>query len=504
MKAISAATLAAVAFLTLALPAATTNTCHCGLNPVGNRTNASYADTTTNLTWNPGYTSNDCLTAHAYDDAGNTLGDANSAPQYAYDWENPLTGGLVNGKTISIMYDGDGNRVRKTVTPNGGAAVTTRYLVDDRNLTGYAQVIEESDGSGQVQRMYGYRLDLLGQVQALNGQWVTNYYGYDGLGSVRLLTDGNGAVTDTYTYDPYGNLAYANGQTPNLYLYTGEQMDPDLGMYYLRARYYQPELGRFWNLDSFEGWQEETLSLHKYLYARNNPANRIDPSGHEDVASLSITMGIQAGLAGSAYGAYSAHRTGGNVWAGAGVGFAAGFAGGYFLGPLPAAAFQTKAAIATFSALAAYQINNAINLAYAGYYDLAFIEGAMGFAIPFALRPAAAMRVTPSAGTIKIFRGVHGRHPRLAEARNGEAVPLGGHADPAAHNFGDVESVYTSWSTDRSVAAYRARLYEGEGQVGVVLELQVPRAKIIDSPDVFEEAEILLRGRFTGATVTNP
>jgi len=82
------------------------------------------------------------------------------------------------------------------------------------------------------------------------------------------------------------------------YLYTGEQIDPDLGMYYLRARYYQPGLGRFWNTDSYEGRQEEPLSLHKYLYCHGNPINGTDPSGHDLVGSISaMSISIQINAA---------------------------------------------------------------------------------------------------------------------------------------------------------------------------------------------------------------
>ncbi len=70
-----------------------------------------------------------------------------------------------------------------------------------------------------------------------------------------------------------------SGGTANRYLYCGEQFDPDLGMYYLRARYYQPQTGRFWTMDTFQGDQEDTLSLHKYLYCEANPIDGIDPTG---------------------------------------------------------------------------------------------------------------------------------------------------------------------------------------------------------------------------------
>lgn len=81
----------------------------------------------------------------------------------------------------------------------------------------------------------------------------------------------------------------------NNYRYAGEQWDGDLGLYYNRARYYAPELGRFWSMDSYEGSQGDPLSLHKYLYASANPVNRIDPSGHADFALGSVLSAIGIG-----------------------------------------------------------------------------------------------------------------------------------------------------------------------------------------------------------------
>src|SRR5205823_6899594 len=118
--------------------------------------------------------------------------------------------------------------------------VATKYLVDDRNLTGYAQVLEEIIGSA-VQRVYTYGLNRISQSQASG----TSFYGYDGHGNVRLLTDTTGAVTDRYDYDAFGNVIGQAGTTPNAYFYSGEQLDPNLGSYYLRARYLSQSTGRF-------------------------------------------------------------------------------------------------------------------------------------------------------------------------------------------------------------------------------------------------------------------
>ncbi len=80
-----------------------------------------------------------------------------------------------------------------------------------------------------------------------------------------LLTDVSGNVTDVYDYDAFGNLIQQGGNTPNLYLYAGEQFDPDLQLYYLRARYLNPDTGRFWTRDPFEGFLDDPASLNGYL-----------------------------------------------------------------------------------------------------------------------------------------------------------------------------------------------------------------------------------------------
>jgi RHS repeat-associated protein len=101
-----------------------------------------------------------------------------------------------------------------------------------------------------------------------------------GHGSVRYLTGLTGAVTDTYDYDAFGNLISSTGTTPNNYLFAGEQSDPALGIYYNRARYYDQRIGRFWTIDTWEGNDDEPLSLHKYIYAQANPVDYLDPSGY--------------------------------------------------------------------------------------------------------------------------------------------------------------------------------------------------------------------------------
>jgi RHS repeat-associated protein len=84
----------------------------------------------------------------------------------------------------------------------------------------------------------------------------------------------------TYDYDAFGNLIHSTGTTPNNYLFAGEQFDPDLHLYYNRARYLNTNTGRFWTMDSYEGDQQSPASLHKYVHGWNDPINHVDRSGH--------------------------------------------------------------------------------------------------------------------------------------------------------------------------------------------------------------------------------
>lgn len=240
---------------------------------VGNRTSRS-STVSSVAAQSFSYNANDELSSDNYDANGSTTN--SSGNTYAYDVENHLTN--YNNGSATYVFDGDGDRVRKTVS-----GVTTYYLVDDNNPSGYAQVLEELSTVGSTPtRLYTYGLNLISQRQS-NG--TTSFYGYDGTGNTRFLTSSSGTISDTYTYDAFGDLISSVGSTPNNYLYTGEQYDSNLGFYYLRARYMNPATGRFWTRDSFPGINQDPSSLHKYLYAADNPVNNVDPSGNDLLAA---------------------------------------------------------------------------------------------------------------------------------------------------------------------------------------------------------------------------
>jgi RHS repeat-associated protein len=173
-----------------------------------------------------------------------------------------------DNSTVNYVYDAAGNRVRSV--DSGG---TTNYVVDPTTKT--PQVMVETDGSGHIVASYTYGLGLISQRR--NG--VDSFYISDALGSTRALTNSQGVVTDRYTYDAFGQLTSSTGTTVNSFLYTGEQKDEAAGMYYLRARYYDPAVGRFLTSDPHEGSLQSPQSLNKYAYVENDPVNMTDPRG---------------------------------------------------------------------------------------------------------------------------------------------------------------------------------------------------------------------------------
>jgi RHS repeat-associated protein len=215
-------------------------------------------------------TKNGSVVTYTYDNNGNTLSRSvgTETVTYGYDYENRLVSVQGTGSATEYAYDADGIRVRSVT---GG--VVTNYLADKNR--DYAQVLEERDSSGNITVSYVYGDDLISQKRSGS----VSYYHYDGLGSTRLLTDAAGNVTDTYTYEAFGDLLHRTGTTENSYLFTGEQYDPNAGFYYLRARYYNPEDGRFITTDPWEGNISNPASLQKYIYVQNNPVIFFDPAG---------------------------------------------------------------------------------------------------------------------------------------------------------------------------------------------------------------------------------
>lgn len=248
-------------------------------------------------------------TIFAWDANGNlqskTVG--NHITVYLWDSQNRLVEvdqGATQVSAVPIAkytYDVNGNRVQKVVPGQGGLADTvTTYLVDQ--LFAYAQTAVETttQGTSTSATVYTWGDGLVG----LNAAGQQHYAHADALGSVKVLTDVSGNITDTYSYDAFGNAAHT-GTTANPYRYTGEYFDDAIGEQNNRARWYDAQVGRFISLDPFKGHAEQPLSLNKHVYTNANPVNNVDPSGlttmpeitiAEDVGDeVEITLGKQVG-----------------------------------------------------------------------------------------------------------------------------------------------------------------------------------------------------------------
>jgi RHS repeat-associated protein len=159
-----------------------------------------------------------------------------------------------------MLYDGVGQRVAKTV--NGQ---TARYLWNG------GEILKEyaPDGTTKAEYLLGMGREAI----KVGGAW--KFYLKDIQGSTLGLVDAQGHVTDTYEYSDYGDTISRTGNSYNPFLYTGQELDTELGMYHLRARHYSPTLSRFIARDPIGYAGGSNL----YAYCNGDPINASDPSG---------------------------------------------------------------------------------------------------------------------------------------------------------------------------------------------------------------------------------
>ena len=245
---------------------------------------------------------------YAYDAVGNrtvmttTLG-ATSVTTYTYDAANRLTkvgdvaytwdawGNLTNDGVFTYTYNAAGRMVRaESVT----ATLVYTYTADGLRVAqsadgavttfawDWATGVPELLSTGSARYLVGH--DTLGQW---DGAWT--YYLPDALGSVRQATDGAGAVVRAREWSPYG-VELGNAQ-PGLG-YTGEWFDGDVGLLYLRARWYDGTTGRFTQKDPIAGLLSWGESYNAYGYAEQNSINRVDPSGLLSNETIRKSFGV--------------------------------------------------------------------------------------------------------------------------------------------------------------------------------------------------------------------
>ena len=197
-----------------------------------------------------------------YDNNGNlmtkTLG--SNITNYSWDFNDMLSQLTAGTNTYIYRYDGLGNRVAKIVN-----SVETRYVGD----------LAETDASGNITAYYVYGMGLISKITPANESY---FYHFDGLGSTVAITDSSGNVVNKYAYDEHGKVLNQEEAIPNPFKYVGRYgvMDEGNGLLYMRARYYDPEIGRFISKDPI-GFAGGDLNL--YAYVGNNPVNFVDPSG---------------------------------------------------------------------------------------------------------------------------------------------------------------------------------------------------------------------------------
>jgi RHS repeat-associated protein len=147
-----------------------------------------------------------------------------------------------------------------------------------------------------------YTVDITGTLQVAHT---------DGLGSVRAITDSAGTVVETYQSDAFGVPLLTQGTSCQPFQFTGQQQDPESGLYYLRGRYYLPSLGRFISRDPLFGSMGGPLSLNRFSYVLNNPTNLTDPSGLSSTTPNDPTLGSTSGVSLALQDSYGSKLLGG-------------------------------------------------------------------------------------------------------------------------------------------------------------------------------------------------
>ena len=345
------------------------------LDPVGNRKRVTEIDGSI-VTWAYDNTyqllgerrwgSNSYAITYTYDPAGNRLTQRNSGTPttYTYDVANELlTQSVATGRT-TFSYDANGNQTLQTAS--GGARTTWTWDFENRptlvqlstgivdtftynadgqrvqkqdstgttnHIWDLENILEETNQSNVTQVIYTLQPVGYGNVVSQDRKGTVRFYLFDGLGSADRLAGPTGLVTDNYVYEAFGAIAFTHGPTINPFKYIGRlgyYWDTDLAQDYVRARYYNPSLGRFLSVDPLVGnpWITRSLlgesivsprgvqsrygcshsplgccassldartkawwAANQYAYADNSPTVLVDPQGCQ--AGNQILRGCQ-------------------------------------------------------------------------------------------------------------------------------------------------------------------------------------------------------------------
>ena len=211
---------------------------------------------------------------YSFDASGNlTVESIGSNYNYGYDAEDRMTS-VSGGAAATYTYDGGDLRVKKAVT--GGA--TTLYV-----FAGSQDVAEYDNGAPATSPSREYIYADGNLIATITGS--TSVYHHSDHLSVRLTTDSNGNIVGQQGHFPYGETWYA-ANTTTKFQFTSYEQDPETGLAYAMARYYNPRMGRFCSPDPDGGSPDDPQSWNRYSYARNDPMNVSDRSGRNWLATL--------------------------------------------------------------------------------------------------------------------------------------------------------------------------------------------------------------------------
>ncbi|ACA38666.1 hypothetical protein J2D69_02700 [Lysinibacillus sphaericus] len=242
---------------------------------VGNRNSKTTLQNGSTTTTNYGYNDANQMKAvggkaYTVSPNGNVTNDG--VFQYVWNAFDQLTEvkSLTDATVASYRYDENGRRV---------------YSKDNNGETYYRynglsnQVLFEEDASGAITKAYTY--DASGHPLTMTNQGSTYYYLTNYRGDVLALTNTNGDIVAQYTYDAWGNILSQSGTMAaiNPYRYAGYRYDEKTKLYYLMARYYNPDTGVFLSRDPVRGDTMTPISFNGYSYTNNNPVMNVDPSG---------------------------------------------------------------------------------------------------------------------------------------------------------------------------------------------------------------------------------
>ncbi len=211
------------------------------------------------------------LTNFTYDNNGNQTkkpsGNFNPDPTYTFDFENRLVAHVTSaGNPYDWKYDGMGNRLRQNMQ-----TAVTRYIYDNSGPLSRLMAV-----SGDENFAYSFWVYGLGLIKDGDGR----YHLEDASGNMRFTTSSTGSKASGANYDPFGNIRSSAGILPN-FQFNEQHFDEGSGLYYLRARYYDPTTGRFISRDPVQGQLAVPQTLNPYSYAINDPINLSDPSGEQ-------------------------------------------------------------------------------------------------------------------------------------------------------------------------------------------------------------------------------